>query len=213
MSETSESVPQSLGAMGRYSLVFESKTATFETLAKTVPLRCSTSENWPPSQMLDPTCSMARTRPSIMGVSSGISEGNARAAPVPRRVARAIEANSRMVLLILFTLLCDPTDPTIRFRSYGQEVRLAPALASSKTAEAPLATSEANLPSASTCTALGVPEAPKARPAANLWSKTKVEVLKPCFLLACSVPAETTRSLGAPSGWFLSHSLSSGSIL
>src|ERR687894_1799583 len=100
MSHTSESVAPSLGAMSRYSLVFESKTATFETLATTVPLRCLTWVNWPPSQMLEPTCSIARTRPSIIGVSSGISEGNARATPLATSIARAIEASSRPVLRI-----------------------------------------------------------------------------------------------------------------
>jgi hypothetical protein len=41
--------------------------------------------------------------------------------------------------------------------------------------------------------------APKTRPAVNCSSSTIVEV-RPCPLLASSVPAETTRSLGAPLG-------------
>src|SRR5215207_6933302 len=88
-------------------------------------------------------------------------------------------------------------------------VRLAPA--SSRTAGDPTAISEATLPCASTSTADGVPLAPKARPTAKFWSRTTVE-LRPCSLLASSVPAETTRSLGASSGEFCSHSLRSESI-
>src|SRR5215203_2432888 len=88
-------------------------------------------------------------------------------------------------------------------------VRLAPA--SSRTAGAPTAISEATLPCASTSTADGVPLAPKARPVAKFWSTTTVE-LRPCSLFASSVPAETTRTLGASSGGFCSHSLRSESI-
>jgi hypothetical protein len=96
MSHTSESLPPSLGAMGRYSFVFESKTATFETLASCWPSRCSTLEKRPPSQMLVPTCSIALTRPSTIGVSSGVSEGNARAVPdsVSIVISMAATANS-----------------------------------------------------------------------------------------------------------------------
>ena len=101
MSHTSESVPPSLGAMSRDSFVFESKTATFETLASCWPLRCSTLEKRPPSQMLVPTCSMARTRPSTMGVSSDdVSEGSVSATPLAKSIVRAIEASSRPVLRI-----------------------------------------------------------------------------------------------------------------
>jgi len=76
-------------------------------------------------------------------------------------------------------------------------VRSAPA--SSMTAGAPTAISEATLPCASTSTAGGVPLAPKARPVAKFWSRTTVE-LRPCSLLASSEPAETTTRFGAPSG-------------
>src|SRR5215208_5647144 len=69
MSNTSESVPPSLGAMFLYLFVLESKTAMLATLPKTVPLRCSTREKRPPTQMLVPTCSIALTRPSTIGVS------------------------------------------------------------------------------------------------------------------------------------------------
>src|SRR5215217_5389524 len=80
------------------------------------------------------------------------------------------------------------------------------------TAGAPTATSEATLPSASTSTAEGVPEAPKARPTANCWSNSTGEV-RPISLFASSEPAETTSSLGAPSGAFASHSFRSGHLL
>ena len=49
--------------------------------------------------MLVPTCSIALTRPSIMGVSSGFSEGNASTASLARRRATA-ESNNKRVLLI-----------------------------------------------------------------------------------------------------------------
>src|SRR5215208_919511 len=82
MSNTSAPVPPRLGATPfLYSSVLESKTATLATLPRTAPLRCSTREKRPPSQMLVPTCSIALTRPSIMGVSSGFSDGNARTVP------------------------------------------------------------------------------------------------------------------------------------
>src|SRR5215207_4562602 len=88
-------------------------------------------------------------------------------------------------------------------------VRLAPA--SSRTAGAPTAISEATLPCASTSTADGVPLAPKARPTANCWSKSTGEA-RPISLFASSEPVETTSNLGASSAEFSSHSFSSGSI-
>src|SRR5215207_11737283 len=100
MSHTSESVPPSLGAMFLNLFVFESKTATLDTLPKSVPLRCSTREKRPPSQMLVPTCSIALTRPSTVGVSSGFSDGNASTAPLARKRATATENNNKKVLLI-----------------------------------------------------------------------------------------------------------------
>jgi hypothetical protein len=107
MSNTSASVPPRLGATPfLYFSVLESKTATLATLPKSVPLRCSTLEKRPPTQMLVPTCSIALTRPSIMGVSSGLSEGNATTAPLAKRKATAIESNNKRVLLIPSILPC-----------------------------------------------------------------------------------------------------------
>src|SRR5687767_5780944 len=100
MSHTSESVPSSLGAMFLYCLVFESKTATFETSATTVPLCCLTWVNLPPSQMLVPTCSIARTVPLTIGVLSALSDGNASTAPPAKRTATAVENSNTTVLLI-----------------------------------------------------------------------------------------------------------------
>src|SRR5918999_705126 len=101
MSNTSAPVPPRLGATPfLYSSVLESKTATLATLPRTVPLRCSTREKRPPSQMLVPTCSIALTRPSTIGVSSGLSDGNASTAPLAKRRATVIENNNKMVLLI-----------------------------------------------------------------------------------------------------------------
>src|SRR5215203_1172656 len=99
MSHTSESVPPSLGAMFLYCFVFESKTARFETLATTVPLRCLTWVNLPPSQMLVPTCSIVRTVPLTIGVLSGFSEGNASTVPLAKTRATAVENNNKRVLL------------------------------------------------------------------------------------------------------------------
>ncbi len=65
--------------MALYCSVCESKTARLATLARTVPSRFLTLVKRPPSQMLVPTCSMALTRPSTIGVLSGTSDGNARA--------------------------------------------------------------------------------------------------------------------------------------
>jgi hypothetical protein len=42
---------------------------------------------------------MALTRPSIMGVASGLSDGNASTAPLARRSATAVESNNKKVLL------------------------------------------------------------------------------------------------------------------
>src|SRR5215211_2352672 len=101
MSNTSAPVPPRLGATPfLYSSVLESKTATLATLPRTAPLRCSTREKRPPSQMLVPTCSIALTRPSIMGVSSGFSDGNARTVPPAIRRTTAAESNNKSVLLI-----------------------------------------------------------------------------------------------------------------
>src|SRR5215210_4009494 len=99
MSHTSESVPPSLGATSLYLFVCELKTARFETLATTVPLRCLTWVNLPPTQMLVPTSSIALTRPLTMGVWSGLSDGNASTAPLAKRSATAVENNTEMVLL------------------------------------------------------------------------------------------------------------------
>src|ERR687890_2316569 len=100
MSQTSESVPPSLGAMFLNLFVFESKTAKFETLATTVPLCCLTWVNLPPSQMLVPTCSSARTVPLTIGVLSGLSDGNASTAPLARRRTTAVHNSNKTVLLI-----------------------------------------------------------------------------------------------------------------
>src|SRR3712207_7459063 len=104
MSHTSEFVSPTLGAISTYSPLCESKTATFETLATTVPLRCLTWVNLPPTQMLVPTCSMARTVPLTIGVWSGVSEGKASATPQAKSMARAIEDSSTTILLIPSTL-------------------------------------------------------------------------------------------------------------
>src|SRR4028119_955282 len=104
MSHTSAPVPLSLGAMSLYFSVVESKTAKLATLPKTVPLRCSTLEKLPPTQMLLPTCSIALTRPSTAGAGSGVSAGTARAAPLPRSRATAVEAAKRKTRLILLPL-------------------------------------------------------------------------------------------------------------
>src|SRR5829696_4665463 len=100
MSHTSAPVPPSLGAMGLYLLVCESRTARLPTLARTVPSRLLTWEMRPPTQTLVPTCSIALTRPSIMGVLSGFSDGNARTVPPAKRRATAAESNNKSVLLI-----------------------------------------------------------------------------------------------------------------
>src|SRR5215213_7292247 len=100
MSHTSESVSPSLGAMSLNLFVFESKTARFETLATTVPSRCLTWVNVPPTQMLVPTCSIALTRPLTIGVLLGLSDGNASTAPLAKRRATDVENNTNMVHLI-----------------------------------------------------------------------------------------------------------------
>src|SRR5215218_10428353 len=100
MSHTSAPVPPSLGAMGLNVLVCESRTARLPTLPRTVPSRLLTWEMRPPSQTLVPTCSMALTRPSTIGVLSGFSCGNASTAPLARRRAAAVENSSKRVLLI-----------------------------------------------------------------------------------------------------------------
>src|SRR5918998_4332927 len=100
MSHTSESVPPSLGAIFTYWSVCESKTARFETLATTVPSRCLTWVNLPPSQMLVPTCSIARTVPLTIGVLLGLSDGNASTAPLARRRTTAVHNSNKGVLLI-----------------------------------------------------------------------------------------------------------------
>ena len=100
MSQTSESVPPSLGAMFLNLFVFESKTARFETLAAKVPLCCLTWANLPPSQMLVPTCSIARTVPLTIGVLSAFSDGNASTAPPANRRAATLHNSDKTVLLI-----------------------------------------------------------------------------------------------------------------
>src|SRR5215217_520506 len=100
MSQTSESVPPSLGAMFLNLFVFESKTARFETLAATVPLCCLTWVNLPPSQMLVPTCWIARTVPLTIGVLSAFSEGNASTAPPAKRRATTIDKSDKTALFI-----------------------------------------------------------------------------------------------------------------
>src|SRR5829696_1902871 len=115
MSHTSASVPPSLGAMGLYLLVCESRTARLPTLARTVPSRLVTWEMRPPSQTLVPTCLMALTRPSTIGVLSGFWEGNASTAPLARRRAAAVENSNKRVLLI-----------PISFYSWAEEERTKP---------------------------------------------------------------------------------------
>src|ERR671914_2134986 len=109
MSHTSEPEPPSLGksAMGMTLQLFdcESKTATFETLsASALSLHCLTWVNLPPTQILVPTCSIARTVPLtigvLSGVPSGVPEGKASATPQAKSIPRAIEASSRTILLI-----------------------------------------------------------------------------------------------------------------
>src|SRR5215203_6865277 len=100
MSHTSESVPPSLGAMLLYCIVFELKTATFETLDTTLPLFLLTWVNFPPSHTLVPTCSIARTVPLTIGVLSALSDGNASTAPPVKRRATAVENSNTTVLLI-----------------------------------------------------------------------------------------------------------------
>src|SRR5215212_6835152 len=92
---------------------------------------------------------------------------------------------------------------------YDASARFAPA--TSKTAGAPTATSEATFPSESTSTAEGVPLAPKLLPTLNPWSSTTGE-LRPIALLSSTVPAETTSILAAPSGGLVSQALRSSSI-
>src|SRR5215208_3696102 len=100
MSHTSAPMPPSLGAMGLYLLVCESRTARLPTLARTVPSRLVTWEMRPPSQTLVPTCLMALTRPSTIGVLSGFSDGNASTAPLARSRAAAVENSNMRGLLI-----------------------------------------------------------------------------------------------------------------
>src|SRR5215208_6160351 len=115
MSHTSASVPPSLGAMGLNLLVCESRTARLPTLPKSVPSRLVTWEMRPPSQTLLPTCLMALTRPSTIGVLSGFWEGNASTAPLARRRAAAVENSNKRVLLI-----------PISFYSWAEEERTKP---------------------------------------------------------------------------------------
>ena len=100
MSHNSESVPPSLGAMFLNLFVSELKTAKLDTLPKTVPSRFLTWVNLPPSQTLVPTCSIARTVPLTIGVSSALSDGNASTAPPAKRRATAVENSNTAVLLI-----------------------------------------------------------------------------------------------------------------
>jgi hypothetical protein len=100
MSHTSASVPPIFGAMGLNLLVCESRTARLPTLPRSVPSRLVTWEMRPPSQTLVPTCLMALTRPSTIGVLSGFWEGNASTAPLARRTPTAVENSNKRVLLI-----------------------------------------------------------------------------------------------------------------
>ena len=100
MSHTSALSPPRSGAMRLNLLVRESITARLPTLPRTAPACVLTWEIRPPNQMLVPTCSMALTRPSIMGVLSGTFDGNASTAPLARRKATAVESDSKTVLLI-----------------------------------------------------------------------------------------------------------------
>src|SRR5215217_3029611 len=115
MSHTSAPVPPSFGAMGLNVLVCESRTARLPTLPRTVPSRLLTWEMRPPSQTLLPTCLMALTRPSTIGVLSGFWEGNASTAPLARRRAAAVENSNKRVLLI-----------PISFFSWAEEERTKP---------------------------------------------------------------------------------------
>src|ERR671912_134833 len=103
MSHTSEPVPPSVGR-GKFlhSFVFESMTARFETLRVGLLglLHCLTWVNLPPSQMLVPTCSIARTVPLTIGVWSGLSDGNASTAPLARRRPTAVDNSNKTILLI-----------------------------------------------------------------------------------------------------------------
>src|ERR671911_2606520 len=102
MSHTSEPVPPSVGR-GKFlhSFVFESMTARFETLRVGLLglLHCLTWVNLPPSQMLVPTCSIARTVPLTIGVCSGVSEGKASTTPLATNRVRATVANNTIVRL------------------------------------------------------------------------------------------------------------------
>src|SRR5919107_3471949 len=114
MSHTSESVPPSLDPMFLNLFVSELKTATLDTLPKSVPSRFLTWVNLPPSQMLVPTCSIALTRPSTIGVLSGFSEGKARTAPLARRRATAAQSNNKRVLLIPISFFSEAEEERIK---------------------------------------------------------------------------------------------------
>src|SRR5215207_6856933 len=103
MSHTSEPGPPSIDCTAKFLQLFvsESKTARFETLSALVRLlHCLTWVNMPPTQMLVPTCSIARTVPLTIGVSSGVPEGKASAIPQAKSTPRVIDASSTTILLI-----------------------------------------------------------------------------------------------------------------
>jgi hypothetical protein len=63
-------------------------------------LRCLTWVNLPPSQMLVPTCSIARTVPLTIWVLSAFSAGNASTVPAAKRRATTVDNSDKTVLLI-----------------------------------------------------------------------------------------------------------------
>ena len=56
--------------------------------------------NVPPSQVLVPTCSIALTRPSTIGVLSGLSDGNASMAPLAISRTTAVDNSNKTAFLI-----------------------------------------------------------------------------------------------------------------
>ena len=101
MSHTSAPVPPRFGAMRFVPVGLASRRPPgCPRCPRPCRRVCLTWEMRPPSQMLVPTCSMALTRPSTIGVLSGFSDGNASTAPLARRRATAVENNNKTVLLI-----------------------------------------------------------------------------------------------------------------
>ena len=56
--------------------------------------------NVPPSQVLVPTCSIALTRPSTIGVLSGLSDGHASMAPLAISRTTAVDNSNKTAFLI-----------------------------------------------------------------------------------------------------------------